>query len=139
MPMSPRAKKPTSRAKRPVAPAGLRSRLGDRSTAAKGPIEVSSTEAQNNFGLLLDQVVRDRPVFIRRRQHREAVMISIEQYEELTRARESPLLDTLTAEFDALLERMQSAEARRAAESLFSATPEELGQAAVGAARHAPR
>lgn len=131
-------KKSTPRANRPAS-AGLRSRLSDRTRSTRSPIEVSSTEAQNNFGFLLDQVVRDRPVFIRRRQHREAVMISIEQYEELMRTRESPLLDTLTEEFDTLFERMQSTEARDAADRLFSATPEELGQAALMAARRAPR
>lgn len=128
--MPSRTKRPDPRRKRPAA-SGPGSWLRDRPGAAKEPLEVSSTEAQNNFGLLLDQVARDRPIFIRRRRHRQAVLLSIEQYEELTRAGESPLLDTLTAEFDALFERMQNAEAKRAADELFSATPEELGRAAV--------
>jgi antitoxin Phd len=118
--------------------AGPERRLG-RGSEAGGGIEVSSTEAQNNFGLLLDRVARDEPVFIRRRQRRQAVIISVERYEALTRAQESPLLDGLTDEFDALFERMQGAGARRAVDGLFTATPDELGRAAVKAARHDPR
>ena len=40
-------------------------------------------------------------------------------------------LDALSGELDALVARMQTPEAHRAAESLASATPEELGEAAV--------
>lgn len=43
-------------------------------------------------------------------------------------------IDSLTAEFDALLERMQTPEARAGADRLFSASPEELAQAAADAA-----
>jgi hypothetical protein len=44
-------------------------------------------------------------------------------------------IDTLTAEFDALLERMQTPQARAAMRRAFDATPEELGRAAVEYAR----
>jgi antitoxin Phd len=114
-------------------------RLARGSGAADEAIEVSSTEAQNNFGLLLDRVARNQPVFIKRRQNRQAVILSIERYEALTRAQESPALDTLTAEFDALYDRMQGAESRSASESLFSATPDELARAATDAARRRAR
>ncbi len=130
-----RKKETNPQRKRSRARSGLRSQLSSRSAAEKEPIEVSSTEAQNNFGLLLDQVARDRPVFIRRHRNRQAVLISIDRYEELTRTEESPLLDRLTDEFDALFDRMQSTQARRAADSLFSATSEELGDAAIEATR----
>lgn len=44
-------------------------------------------------------------------------------------------LDDLTAEFDALLARMQSPDVRRAMRRAFNASPEELRQAAMEAAR----
>lgn len=45
------------------------------------------------------------------------------------------LTDRLTAEFDEMLERMQAPGAREAMDRAFHATPEELGKAAVAAAR----
>ena len=44
-------------------------------------------------------------------------------------------LDVLSSEFDALLARMQTAKARKAMRAAFSASPEQLGKAAVAAAR----
>ena len=46
-------------------------------------------------------------------------------------------LAALRAEFDALIAGMQTPEHRRAVEALMSATPEELGAAAVQQARRA--
>lgn len=96
-------------------------------------VSMSSTEAQNGFGHLLDTVARDGTVFITRRNTAGAVMLSMERYEELTREAE-PDLDELTAEFDALLERMQSPESRAGIREAFSAAPDELVRAAVAAA-----
>lgn len=129
--------KTSARGKKPISKSSLAFR--GRSGGAKTATEMSSTDAQNNFGRLLDKVARDEPVFISRHNSRRAVMISVERYEALTRAQEPPVLDTLTAEFDAMLERMQSPQARRGAADLFTATPEELGAAAVAAARRAER
>src|SRR5688500_12484420 len=50
-----------------------------RLTTADG-LEVSATAAQNNFGVLMDQAARDVPVFIKRRNIRRAVLVSIERY-----------------------------------------------------------
>ncbi len=44
------------------------------------------------------------------------------------------LSDTLTADHDALLDRMQTPEARMGMRRAFDASPEELGRAAVAAA-----
>jgi len=44
-------------------------------------------------------------------------------------------LDTLSAEFDALLVRMQTPAARVGMKSAFNASPKQLGKAAVAAAR----
>lgn len=101
-------------------------------------VSMSSTEAQNGFGHLLETVARDGTVIITRRNAARAVVLSMERYEELTRETE-PDLDELTAEFDALLERMQSPEARSGIRSAFSATPDELARAAVAAVREVRR
>jgi NAD+--asparagine ADP-ribosyltransferase len=45
------------------------------------------------------------------------------------------VLDELTEEFDALLERMQTTRAKAGVAAAFDAAPEELGRAAVKAAR----
>lgn len=97
-------------------------------------VSMSSTEAQNGFGNLLETVARDGTVFITRRKAAKAVVLSVERYEELTREAE-PALDELTAEFDALLNRMQSPQARAGIRAAFSAAPDELAAAAVAAAR----
>ena len=47
----------------------------------------------------------------------------------------SKALDTLSSQFEELLESMQTPEARKGVDAAFNATPEELGQAAVRAAR----
>jgi len=97
-------------------------------------ISVTATEAQNEFGRILDTVVQDRVVVITRHNAPRAVMISVERYDALTGA-ETAMLDTLTAEFDALLERMQTPEVRAATRRAFDASPDELRQAAMEAAR----
>jgi hypothetical protein len=60
--------------------------------------------------------------------------MSVERYEALTQASASEL-DTLTAEFNELLERMQSPEARAGMQDAFRASPDELSRAALAAAQ----
>ena len=47
----------------------------------------------------------------------------------------SETLDELSTKFESLLEHMQTPEARKGVDAAFNATPEELGRAAVKAAR----
>lgn len=98
------------------------------------PIEVSSTDAQNRFGYYLSEAARDRPVIITRREEPQAVLLSFDRYRELTGA-ESPAVERLRERFDALFDRMQTPESRAAVRKLYSATSEEMGRAAVEAAR----
>ncbi len=91
---------------------------------------VTSTEAQNNFGQVLSRARQEGGVFITRYDRPEAVVLSIEEYEALTRE-EAPDLAALEREFDELLEQMQRPEHRRAVERFFSLTGPELGEAAV--------
>jgi antitoxin Phd len=97
-------------------------------------VVMTSTEAQNGFGRVLDTVARDGTVLIKKHNTTQAVVISVDRYEALTQA-SAPALDTLTTEFDELLARMQTSQARAAMRDAFGASPDELGRSAVEAAR----
>jgi prevent-host-death family protein len=93
------------------------------------PARISSSDAKNRFGKILERVTEEGGVAITLRNEPKFVVISVETYQRLARA-ESRSLDTLTDEFDALLDRMQEPGSRAAMERAFSMTPEELRQAA---------
>ena len=112
-------------------------RAATRSVSAQ-PYTVSATEAQNEFGRVFERAVRDDVVVITRHNAPRAVLMSIDRYNALVGA-EAAALNTLTDEFDAFLERMQSPSARVAMETAFNASPPELGKAAVAAAKQRGR
>lgn len=97
-------------------------------------VTITSTEAQNGFGRVLDAVAKEGTVLITKRNVTQAVVISAERYEALTRA-EAPQLDELTAEFDAMLAGMQGPASREAMRAAFASSPDELGQTAFAAAQ----
>jgi len=78
--------------------------------------------------------MRDGPVFITKNSRPQAVLLSVDAYTALTE-QDAQALNQLTAEFDAMLLRMQAPGAREAAQAAFDASPAELGEAAVAAAR----
>jgi antitoxin Phd len=107
--------------------------------AASGPtVYMTSTEAQNGFGRVLDTVARDVTVLITKRNAPQAVVMSVERYRELTGV-DSPDLELLTHEFDEMVRRMQTPEVREAVDAAFWATPEEVSRAAVAAAKREGR
>jgi hypothetical protein len=73
-------------------------------------------------------------VFITKHAAPKAVLISMNHFESLSRASRSKL-DALSGEFDALLARMQTPMARAGMKAMFDASPQQLGKAAVAAAR----
>lgn len=93
-------------------------------------VTVSSTEAQNALGHLLDRVARGARVVVTRYNRRQAVILSAEEYDTLL-AEEEVDLSALEREFDQLVARMQAPEHRDAVEALFRMSGEELGEAAV--------
>ncbi len=95
---------------------------------------VAATRFKNEFGTILEQAMVDGAVAITKHNTPKAVLLSYAEFEALTRA-SSPVLDELTDEFDALLARMQTPRARSGMAAAFDASPEELGRAAVTAAR----
>lgn len=104
-------------------------------TATTGDVvRMTSTEAQNGFGRMLDVVAKGSTVLITKHNATQAVLMSVDQYEALTRA-EPPSLDALTAEFDEMLARMQEPGAEEAMLRAFRASPEELGRLALADAQ----
>jgi prevent-host-death family protein len=94
----------------------------------------SASDAKNAFGRILDAAVRSGMVTITRHDQPRAVILSMEEYRTLARARESAL-DSLSAEFDAMLARMQLPGTRKAMQAAFDTPARELGQIAVKGAR----
>jgi len=95
---------------------------------------VPASRLKNAPGAIVDQAVAGRPVVITRHDAPRVVILSFDDFEELARARE-PGLGALEARFDELLTAMQKPGARRGVRAALGATSEELGRAAVAAAR----
>jgi len=100
--------------------------------------EFTATEAKNSFGSLMSAAAEYGAVAVTKRSAPEAVLLSIEEYEGLVSKIPDPI-EALHEEFDALVANMQSRRSRHAVDVLFSATPQELGRAAVKAARRSRR
>lgn len=95
---------------------------------------MTATEAKNAFGAVLEQVMVEGGVAITKHNEVKAVLLSVREYESLIAERNAPLAD-LAAEFDGLVERMQTTEARKAGRALFDASPAKLGRAALATRR----
>lgn len=95
---------------------------------------VSATEAKNNFGSVLDRVIARGRLAITKHDEVRAVVLSLPEYQALLAKQREPLA-ALTAEFEGLLERMQTPGAQGAGRALFEASPAQLGRAAVSSGR----
>lgn len=95
---------------------------------------VAATQLKNGLGGVMEQVMRRGAIAITRHEAPKAVLLAYDEFVALTRDR-APVLNDLAAEYDVLLERMQTPAARKAVIKAFNATPEEMGRAAVKAAR----
>ncbi len=109
-------------------------RASHNRTGAAGIDRVTATDAKNEFGRVLENVIRGGRVFITKHDAPKAVLISIDDFETLSRSATSKL-DALSGEFDELLARMQLPGARARMKAAFDATPKQLGRAAVRLAR----
>ena len=105
-----------------------------RRPALNQPASFTATRAKNEFGLMLERVLQGERVVITKHDTPKAILISMDEFNMLSRSAETKL-DSLSEEFDALLARMQPAKSRSAMKAAFSASPDELGRAAVAAAR----
>src|SRR5262245_32319742 len=101
---------------------------------AAAPSTFTASGAKKEFGKVLELAMRGGRVFITKHATPKAVVLSVDDFTALTRATERTL-DTLSGEFDALLTRMQTPRARAGLKAAFDASPNEIGAAAVAAAR----
>ena len=103
------------------------------------PLEpVPSTEVKNAFGKTLGRVMGGAVIGITRHEEVSAVLLSVEIYRSLLEAlldRHIDPLAELRDRFDRRFAEMQTPKAKAAAQSLFEATPEQLGAAAARGAR----
>jgi antitoxin Phd len=97
---------------------------------------VAATRFKNEFGTVFEQAADSGAVVITKHNTPRAVLLSYAEFEALT-ASATPALDDLSERFDKLLATMQTPEAKAGVAAAFDATPEELGAAAVKAARTA--
>jgi antitoxin Phd len=111
-----------------------RKRPSDYPAAITKASSVTATEAKNEFGRVLERVIQGERVYITRHESPKAVLLSVADFDALMATTQTKL-DALTGEFDALLARMQSPGARAAMQVAFGASPQQLGIAAVEAAR----
>jgi antitoxin Phd len=95
---------------------------------------VPATRFKNEFGAIFEQAALGGAVAITKHNTPKAVLLSYAEFQALTRS-SSPVLDELDDEFDALLAGMQTTETRAGLAAAFDASPDELGRAAVKAAR----
>ena len=99
---------------------------------------IAATRFKNEFGAIFEQAALGGAVAITKHNTPKAVLLSYAEFEALTKSA-APVLDELTDEFDELLAGMQTPESKSAMAAAFDATPEELGSAAVSAARRPRR
>ncbi|MGH7690721.1 MAG: type II toxin-antitoxin system prevent-host-death family antitoxin [Gemmatimonadaceae bacterium] len=97
---------------------------------------VTASRLKNEFGTVFEQAALDGAVLITKHNTPRAVLLSYAEFAALT-ASATPVLDDLSERFDNLLAAMQRSEAKAGVAGAFEATPEELGAAAVKAARTA--
>ena len=97
--------------------------------------EVTSSVLKNKFSEVA-RLASSGPLAVSRHNRREFVILTAAQYEELQQSRRAPL-ESLAAEFDQMVARMNTPKAKRATSALFSATSAALGRAAMKARRSA--
>src|ERR1700751_4405243 len=95
---------------------------------------VAATRFKNEFGSIFEQASLGGAVAITKHNTPKAVLLSYAEFEALTKA-SAPALDELTERFDELLQGMQTPGSKAAMAAAFGATPQQLGRAAVAAAR----
>ena len=94
---------------------------------------VAASKLKNSFGTIFEKAALGQPVAITKHDTPKAVLISYEEFAALIQARGAEL-NRLSAEFETMLQGMQSPKAKRAMAAAFDASPAQLGRAAVKAA-----
>jgi len=110
-----------------------RAGAGDSFSGSARLAQASATGAKNEFGSWLEKAIRGDVVVITKHGAPKAVLLSVDEYQALARAPEARI-ERLSAEFDGLLESMQTSRVRRGMRSAFHASPKQLAKAAAAAA-----
>jgi len=110
--------------------AAFRNHRGEQVEASS----VTATDAKKQFGRVLEMVLRGGAVVITKHDAPKAIVLSMEEFSALTGG-STRRLDDLSADFDAMLARMQQPRARAGMKTAFGAPAKELGKAAVAATR----
>ena len=108
----------------------FRNRRGEQVEASS----FTASDAKKQFGRVLELVLRGGAVVITKHDAPKAIVLSMDEFNALTQGAESRL-DSLSADFDAMLGRMQTPKARASMKAAFGASPKEVGRAAVAVAR----
>ena len=82
--------------------------------------EITASELKNQFSKVVRLAARE-PVAITRHNRREFVILTTEQYEEFLQSRLAPL-ESLAADFDQMIEKMNTPEDRAGRTSFFQAS-----------------
>lgn len=109
-------------------------KISGRRTGGASQASYTATEAKNEFGRVLEQAIHGTTVVITKHDSPRAVLISMDRFQALRQAPQLKL-NTLSEQFDALIDRMQTPAARRGMTAAFGASSKQLGKAAVAAAR----
>ena len=94
---------------------------------------IPATRVKNEFGRIFEKVLRGERVVITRHRTPKAVLLSLEEFNALSQSSTSKI-DSLSAEFDSMLARMQTSAAKKSMATAFQSSPEQLGEAAMEAA-----
>lgn len=113
--------------------------LADTHSAMSEVASIPSSDAKKGFANLIRRVAQtNEPVLITRNSHPTAVLLSVDEYERLIESIPDPLA-SLRENFDQQLAAMQTSKAKAGVDALFAATPRQLGNAALKAARKGQR
>jgi antitoxin Phd len=91
--------------------------------------EITASVLKNKFSEVA-RLASNGPLAVSRHHRREFVILTAAQYEELQQSRRAPL-ESLTAEFDQMVAKMNTPAGKRATDALFAATSADLGRAFV--------
>jgi prevent-host-death family protein len=94
-------------------------------------IDFSASAAKAKLGEVIDLVAAGGVATITRRGRQRFAVLRFETVEALLSVAREHELESLGKRYDTLVARMQTAKAKTAVDSLFSARPEDIGEAAV--------
>ena len=94
----------------------------------------AATAAKNSFGKILQTASRKGAVAITRHNEPQAVLLSLDEYQALAESG-TQHLTALTAEFDAMLDKMQTDKSKHGAKAAFNTPSAGLGRAATRQSR----